>query len=168
MIKTFPAWLSVTVEKSFAITAVSTHAILNFSEIARAARGEIIYFVNCEIWCCTSSEIKFVPLYAAGIFHSFKRNEFHWKKHLLLQVLFLVEMAIIETASEKGSPQLSTGVACLLRFPRRSAVRQAHRFGSSVVHDGLRSAHPCTFTANRRLVPGRSTPGKDGCYLSSL
>ncbi len=80
----------------------------------------------------------------------------------------MVEMAVIETASEKGSPQLSTGVACLLRFPRRSAVRQAHRFGSSVVHDGLRSAHPCTFTANRRLVPGRSTPGKDGCYLSSL
>ena len=81
---------------------------------------------------------------------------------------FMVEMAVIETASEKGSPQLSTGVACLLRFPRRSAVRQAHRFGSSVVHDGLRSTHPCTFTANRRLVPGRSTPGKDGCYLSSL
>lgn len=80
----------------------------------------------------------------------------------------MVEMAVIETASEKGSPQLSTGVACLLRFPRRSAVRQAHRFGSSVVHDGLRSTHPCTFTANRRLVPGRSTPGKDGCYLSSL
>lgn len=35
--------------KSFAITAVSTHAIVNFSEIARTARGEIIYFVNCEI-----------------------------------------------------------------------------------------------------------------------
>ena len=84
------------------------------------------------------------------------------------RAFFMVEMAVIETASEKGSPQLSTGVACLLRFPRRSAVRQAHRFGSSVVHDGLRSTHPCTFTANRRLVPGRSTPGKDGCYLSSL
>ena len=154
-------------EKSFAITAVSTHAIVNFSEIARTARGEIIYFVNCEIWCCTSSE-KICSFICRRHISLVPKNEFHWKKHLQQQVLFLVEMAVIETASEKGSPQLSTGVACLLRFPRRSAVRQTHRFGSSVVHDGLRSAHPCTFTANRRLVPGRSTPGKDGCYLSSL
>ena len=106
--------------------------------------------------------------YAAGIFHSFRRTNFVEKSTCNSKCFFMVEMAVIETASEKGSPQLSTGVACLLRFPRRSAARQAHRFGSSVVHDGLRSTHPCTFTANRRLVPGRSTPGKDGCYLSSL
>ena len=155
-------------EKSFAITAVSTHAIVNFSEIARTARGEIIYFVNCEIWCCTSIE-KNSFLYMPQAYFTRSEEQISLKKALATaSAFFMVEMAVIETASEKGSPQLSTGVACLLRFPRRSAARQAHRFGSSVVHDGLRSAHPCTFTANRRLVPGRSTPGKDGCYLSSL
>ena len=81
---------------------------------------------------------------------------------------FMVEMAVIETASEKKFPQLSTSVACLLTFPQRRAVRQARSLGSPVFHDGLRNTHPCTFTANRRLIPGRSAPGKDGCYLSSF
>ena len=52
-------------------------ATISFSEIARLARGEIIYFVNCEIWCCASSEIKFVPSYAAGISHICEANISH-------------------------------------------------------------------------------------------
>ena len=41
----------------------------------------------------------------------------------------LVEMAVIETASENPSSMLSTSVGGLLSFPRRCADRQAHRFG---------------------------------------
>ena len=59
------------------LIAVPNKATISFSEIARLARGEIIYFVNCEIWCCASSEIKFVPSYAAGIFHICEANISH-------------------------------------------------------------------------------------------
>ena len=41
----------------------------------------------------------------------------------------MVEMAVIETASENPSSMLSTSVGGLLSFPRRRADRQAHRFG---------------------------------------
>ena len=59
------------------LIAVPNKATISFSEIARLARGEIIYFVNCEIWCCASSEIKFVPSYAAGISHICEANISH-------------------------------------------------------------------------------------------
>ena len=59
------------------LIAVPNKATISFSEIARLARGEIIYFVNCENWCCASSEIKFVPSYAAGIFHICEANISH-------------------------------------------------------------------------------------------
>ncbi len=78
--------------------------------------------------------------------------------------MFLVEMAVVETASENLSGGLSTSVAFCLEFPSRNAERQALRYGSPVGHDGLQDGYPFTFTANRRLYPGRSTPGKDGCF----
>ena len=59
------------------LIAVLNKTTISFSEIARFAHGEIIYFVNCEIWCCASSEIKFVPSYAAGIFHICEANISH-------------------------------------------------------------------------------------------
>lgn len=42
---------------------------------------------------------------------------------------YLVEMAVIETASENSFSELSTSVGYLLRFPRRTADKQAVRFG---------------------------------------
>ena len=44
----------------------------------------------------------------------------------------LVEPAVIETASENPSSQLSTSVVYLLGFPRRNADKQAFRFGISL------------------------------------
>ena len=44
-------------------------------------------------------------------------------------LIFLVEMAVIETASENQFPQLSTNVVCLLRFPSESAGKQALSYG---------------------------------------
>ena len=41
----------------------------------------------------------------------------------------LVEMAVIETASENQFPRISTSVVYLLRFPSRSADRQAFLYG---------------------------------------
>ena len=41
----------------------------------------------------------------------------------------LVEPAVIETASEDLSPQLSTSVVYLLRFPSRTADKQAMHYG---------------------------------------
>lgn len=43
----------------------------------------------------------------------------------------MVETAVIETASENSSTQLSTSVYCLLRFPRAVAGNQAKAVGSS-------------------------------------
>ena len=43
---------------------------------------------------------------------------------------FLVEMAGIEPASEKGLPRLSTSVAFVLGFPLPPAQKQARGFGS--------------------------------------
>ncbi len=60
----------------------------------------------------------------------------------------LVEMAVIETASENTFPQISTSIAVSLIFPSRNAARQAFRFGSPVLCDGLQGAHPYTFTAD--------------------
>ena len=59
------------------LIAVPNKATISVSEIARLARGEIIYFVNCENWCCASSEIKFVPSHAADIFHICEANISH-------------------------------------------------------------------------------------------
>ena len=48
-----------------------------------------------------------------------------------MQVLFLlVEMAVLETASENPLPQLSTSVSVLLGFPSGDAGRQASPYGS--------------------------------------
>lgn len=63
------------------------------------------------------------------------------------QSRFLVEMAVIETASENTFPRLSTSVAVLLEFPYQNAEGQALRLGSPVVCDGIQSSYPCTFTA---------------------
>ena len=61
--------------------------------------------------------------------------------------LLLVEMAVIETASEKPSQGLSTGVSHLLTFPPNSAGAQAQFFSSPVMRDRLRDASLFTFTA---------------------
>ena len=42
---------------------------------------------------------------------------------------YLVEMAVIETASENSFSELSTSVGYLLRFPRQTADKQAVCFG---------------------------------------
>ena len=49
----------------------------------------------------------------------------------------MVEMAVIETASEKPLQGLSTSVSRLLTFPRSNAERQALKLGRQIVHDGL-------------------------------
>jgi len=54
----------------------------------------------------------------------------------------MVEMAVIETASENTFPQISTSVAVHFRFPLRNAARQAFRFGSPVLCDGLQGSVP--------------------------
>ncbi len=41
----------------------------------------------------------------------------------------LVEMAVIETASENQFPRISTSVVYLLRFPSRNADKQASLYG---------------------------------------
>lgn len=80
----------------------------------------------------------------------------------------VVEMAVIETASESPFPKISTSVACSLRFPSKHAARRACSYGSPVIHDGIRDSAPCTFTANRRLYPVRGAPGRDGCLIKQL
>lgn len=53
-------------------------------------------------------------------------------ERLPLRLVFgscLVEPAVIETASEDLSPQLSTSVVYLLSFPSRTADKQALRYG---------------------------------------
>ena len=49
----------------------------------------------------------------------------------------MVEMAVIETASEKPLQGLSTSVAVLLTFPHANAERQALALGRQIIHDGL-------------------------------
>ncbi len=46
----------------------------------------------------------------------------------------MVEMAVVETASENPLPQLSTSVSDLLGFPSGDAERQASPYGSLLVH----------------------------------
>ena len=47
-----------------------------------------------------------------------------------MELLFVVEMAVIETASENSSTQLSTSVVVLLTFPPVYAEQQAYTFSS--------------------------------------
>ena len=58
-------------------------------------------------------------------------NPADWIKNKTVRGLsyFLVEMAVIETASENPFPQLSTSVVYLLRFPSESAGKQAISYG---------------------------------------
>ena len=49
----------------------------------------------------------------------------------------MVEMAVIETASEKPLQGLSTSVAVLLTFPHANAERQALALSRQIMHDGL-------------------------------
>ena len=72
----------------------------------------------------------------------------------------LVEMAVIETASESLFPKLSTSVVYRLEFPFLPAETQADKIGSSLIHDRLQSAHLFTFTAKWRFLPNRSTFGE--------
>lgn len=75
----------------------------------------------------------------------------------------MVEMAVIETASENPLPQLSTSVAVLLGFPSGGAGQQASPYGSLWFMVSYKANLTRTFTANRRRYPGRGAPGNDGC-----
>ncbi len=55
----------------------------------------------------------------------------------------MVEMAVIETASEKPLQGLSTSVAVLLTFPYADAERQASALSRQIIHDRL-SAVTCS------------------------
>lgn len=60
------------------------------------------------------------------------RCKFIRPEHFPCRLVFgsvLVEPAVIETASENLSPQLSTSVVYLLSFPSRTADKQALRYG---------------------------------------
>ena len=69
----------------------------------------------------------------------------------------MVEMAVIETASENLFPKLSTSVVYRLKFPFLPADTRAGKIGSSLRHDRLQSAYPFTFTASWRFLLSRST-----------
>ena len=79
----------------------------------------------------------------------------------------LVEMAVIETASENQFPRISTSVVYLLRFPSRSADKQAFLYGILLVMMNYKATHSFTFTADRHPYPDRSSSGKDGPHLGS-
>ena len=59
----------------------------------------------------------------------------------------MVEMAVIETASENRSSQLSTNIVYLLSFPAGGAGKQALPVSSPLIHDALQDPHAFTFTA---------------------
>ena len=61
-----------------------------------------------------------------------RRERISLKKDLVKndKVFFMVEMAVVETASENPLPQLSTSVSVLLGFPSGDAGRQASPYGS--------------------------------------
>ena len=48
-----------------------------------------------------------------------------------------MEMAVIETASEKSLQGLSTSVSCLLTFPPASTGSQVLAFSRQIIHDEL-------------------------------
>ncbi len=72
-------------------------------------------------------------------------------------LMLMVEMAVIETASENLFPKLSTSVVYRLKFPFLPADTRAGKIGSSLRHDRLQSAYPFTFTASWRFLLSRST-----------
>ena len=74
----------------------------------------------------------------------------------------MVEMVGVEPTSENLFPKLSTSVVYLLKFPLKTADKQALIFGSPLSRDKLQDSHLFTCTANRRSYPGRGTPGKNG------
>ena len=53
------------------------------------------------------------------------------KKAVRGGLLFMVEMAVIETASENTPATLSTHIVCRWGFPSRFAGKQTVRYGSS-------------------------------------
>ena len=59
----------------------------------------------------------------------------------------MVEMAVIETASEKPLQGLSTSVFRLLTFPYTNAGEQALVLGRPIIHDG-----PPAVTRSRSLL----------------
>ena len=69
-------------------------------------------------------------------FHLFRKARISLSS-LAFARLDLVEMAVIETASEKSLQGLSTSVSCLLTFPHISADSQAHMLGRQIIHDEL-------------------------------
>ena len=79
----------------------------------------------------------------------------------------MVEMAVIETASENQFPRISTSVVYLLRFPSRNADKQAFLYGILQVMMNCKATHSFTFTADRHPYPDRSASGKDGPHLGS-
>lgn len=87
-------------------------------------------------------------------------NSFRKKNSSTLPTL--VEARGVEPLSENHLPMLSTSVFCALGFPPRSAHRQAMRFGIPKIRDQRQGVLWFTFTAHRRLIPGRGAPRSDG------
>lgn len=83
------------------------------------------------------------------------------------RAFFMVEMAVIETASENPFPQISTSVVYLLRFPSKNAGKQAFSYGILWVMMNCKATHSFTFTADRHPYPDRSFSGKDGPHSGS-
>ncbi len=79
----------------------------------------------------------------------------------------MVEMAVIETASEKSLQGLSTSVSRLLTFPPVHADDQACTFSRQIIHDGVSAV-----TRSRSLLVDASYAAavlraETAAYLSS-
>ena len=73
---------------------------------------------------------------------------------------FLVEMARFELASEDPFPKLSTSVVYLLRFPFKTADKQAELKSSPLIPYKLQGSHLCRCTA-------KMTPLTESRYFQS-
>ena len=93
--------------------------------ILRLRRSVILFAIN--IRKANITRLKAV-YHCVAIELAIRRIEL--KKALAIaSAFFLVEAAVIETASENQFPRISTSVVYLLRFPSKSADKQAFLYG---------------------------------------
>ena len=123
---------------------------------------------------------KICPNLCERIFHIYKVNisqqsyftcpkgQVSLKKPLPKKWLFLVEMMGVEPMSENLFPKLSTSVVYLLKFPWRSADKQAFLLGSPLNRDKVQGSPLFTCTTKWRSYPSRGTLGKNGSWLKQL
>lgn len=58
----------------------------------------------------------------------------------------LVELTGVEPVSEKKAVRVSPGAVHLLKFPQCERVHTLDTLVASLIHDGLQSLDPCTFS----------------------